>query len=44
LLRRSDAKAEELRSHIRTIYSSWAYRIGKRLGLAPPEIQEQDPG
>jgi SAM-dependent methyltransferase len=44
LLRRSDAKAEELRSHIRTIYSSWAYRIGKRLGLAPPEIQEKDPG
>lgn len=44
LLRRSDAKAEELRSHIQTIYSSWAYRVGKRLGLAPAEIQEKDPG
>jgi SAM-dependent methyltransferase len=42
LLRRSDAKAEELRSHIQTIYSSWAYRIGRRLGLAPPLIQEKD--
>ncbi len=43
LLRRSDAKAEELRSHIRTLYSSWAYRIGSRLGLAPPSIREKDP-
>lgn len=43
LLRRSDAKAEELRAYIRTIYSSWAYRVGKRVGLAPPEIQEEDP-
>lgn len=42
LLRRSDAKAEELRSHIRTIYASWAYRIANRLGLAPPPIQEKD--
>ena len=42
LLLRSDAKAEELRSYIRTIYSSWAYRVGKRLGLAPLEIQERD--
>ena len=44
LLRRSDAKAEELRSHIRTIYASWAYRVGNRLGLAPPPIQEKDSG
>lgn len=44
LLRRSDAKAEELRSYIRSIYASSAYRVGKRLGLAPPEIQEKDPG
>ena len=42
LLRRSDAKAEELRAYIRTIYASWAYRIGKRLGLAPATIQEKD--
>jgi len=42
LLRRSDAKAEELRSHIQTIYASLAYRVGKRLGLAPSEIQEKD--
>jgi hypothetical protein len=43
LQRRSDAKAEELRSYIRTIYASLAYRIGKRVGLAPAEIQEKDP-
>lgn len=43
LLRRSDAKAEDLRAYIRTIYGSWAYRVGKRIGLAPAEIQERDP-
>lgn len=42
LLRRSDAKAEELRSYIRTIYSSWAYRVGRKLGTAPEPIQEKD--
>jgi hypothetical protein len=41
--RRADAKAEELRSYILTIYSSWDYRVGKRFGLAPPPIQEKDP-
>ncbi len=43
LLRRSDAKAEELRAYIRTIYASWAYRIGKRMGLAPAELREREP-
>ena len=43
LLRRSDAKAEVLRAYIRTIYASAAYRVGKRVGLAPAEIQEKDP-
>ncbi|MDA0203849.1 MAG: methyltransferase [Acidobacteria bacterium] len=38
----SDDKAEELRAHIRQIYSGWAYRIGRRLGLAPPMIKERD--
>jgi SAM-dependent methyltransferase len=42
LRRASDDKAEELRGHIRQIYGSWAYRIGRRLGLAPPMIQEKD--
>jgi len=44
LRRSSDDKAEELRAHIRLIYGSWAYRIGRRLGLAPPMIRERDPG
>ena len=44
LRRASDDKAEELRAHIRQIYGSWAYRIGRRLGLAPPMIQERDAG
>jgi len=38
----SDDKTEELRAHIRELYSSWAYRIGRRLGLAPEPIQEKD--
>lgn len=38
----SDAKTEELRTHIRELYSSWAYRIGRRLGLAPDPIREKD--
>lgn len=42
LRRSADEKAEELRAHIRQIYSSWAYRVGRRLGLAPPMIQERD--
>jgi SAM-dependent methyltransferase len=42
LRRASDDKAEELRAHIRQIYGSWAYRIGRRLGLAPPMIREKD--
>jgi SAM-dependent methyltransferase len=43
LHRLAEEKTEELRSYIRTIYSSWAYRVGKRFGLAPPPIQEKDP-
>jgi hypothetical protein len=42
LWRASDDKAEELRAHIRGIYGSLAYRIGRRLGLAPPMIREKD--
>lgn len=42
LRRSSDEKAEELRAHIRKIYGSWAYRVGRKLGLAPPMIQEKD--
>jgi SAM-dependent methyltransferase len=42
LRRSSDDKAEELRAHIRQIYGSWAYRVGRRLGLAPPMIREKD--
>lgn len=42
LRRSSDEKAEELRAHIREIYGSWAYRAGRKLGLAPPMIQEKD--
>lgn len=41
--RKADAKANELRSHIAEIYGSWAYRIGRRLRLAPDMIQEKDP-
>ncbi len=37
-----NAETEELRAHIREIYSSWAYRIGRRIGLAPKQIQEKD--
>jgi len=44
LRRSSDEKAEELRAHLRQIYGSWAYRIGRRLGLAPPTIKERDSG
>jgi SAM-dependent methyltransferase len=42
LRRSSDEKTDELRAHIRQIYGSWAYRIGRRLGLAPPMIRERD--
>jgi SAM-dependent methyltransferase len=38
----SENKTEELRAHIRELYASWAYRIGRRLGLAPPQIREND--
>ena len=44
LRRSSDDKAEELRAHIRQIYGSWAYRIGRRLGLAPEMIRETGSG
>ena len=42
LRRSSDEKTDELRAHIRQIYGSWAYRIGRRLGLAPSTIREKD--
>lgn len=38
----SSSKVEELRTHIREHYTSWAHRIGKRLGLAPGVIHEKD--
>lgn len=42
LLQRSDQKADELRAHLNGLYGSWAYRIGRRLGLAPQPIQEKN--
>lgn len=38
----SDTKTEELRTHVRQLYASAAYRVGRRLGLAPQPIQEKD--
>jgi SAM-dependent methyltransferase len=35
-----DAAAERLRSHLRQIYGCPAYRLGRRLGLAPEPIDE----
>ncbi len=35
-----DASAERLREHLREIYASPAYRIGRRIGLAPEPIDE----
>jgi SAM-dependent methyltransferase len=35
-----DAVAERLRAHLRQIYGSPAYRLGRRLGLAPEPIDE----
>lgn len=39
----SDRKVEELRAHIRNLYGSWAYRIGRRAGAAPEPIREEEP-
>ena len=39
----SENKVEELRSHIRDLYGSWAYRLGRRAGAAPEPIQEREP-
>lgn len=39
----SDRKLEELRAHIRKLYGSWAYRLGRRARLAPEPIEERDP-
>lgn len=36
----ADAAADRLRAHLRRIYGSPAYRIGRRLGLAPDPIEE----
>lgn len=36
----ADAAAERLREHLRQVYGSPAYRIGRRLGLAPDPIEE----
>jgi len=33
-------RAGKLRSHVQRIYGSWAYRIGRRIGLAPEPIEE----
>ena len=38
--RELDAAAERLRAHLQKIYGSAAYRLGRRLGLAPEPIDE----
>ncbi len=34
-------RAGKLRAHVQQIYGSWAYRIGRRIGLAPEPIEEE---
>ena len=38
--RRADGVADRLREHLRRLYASPAYRLGRRLGLAPEPIDE----
>ena len=36
-----DAQTNRLREHLRALYGSPAYRLGRRLGLAPEPIDEE---